>query len=77
MAVVGCWEFLQRDFAREGLCRYGREPTPSLGSLPEPTDLLHGYYMERRRSENTKAPEPVSFRGLRLVAGVGFEPTTL
>jgi len=24
------------------------EPAPSLGSLPEPTDLLHGCYMERR-----------------------------
>ena len=48
MAVVGCWQLLQRDFAREGLCRYGGEPTPSLGSLPERTDLLHGCYMERR-----------------------------
>ena len=75
MTVVGCWEFLQRDFAREGLCRYGGEPTPSLGSLPERTDLLHGCYMERS-SENREAPEPVSFRGLAMVAGVGFEPTT-
>ncbi len=76
MAVVGCREFLQRDFARRGLCRYGGEPTPSLGSLPERTDLLHGCYMERRSSENRKAPEPGSFRGLALVAGVGFEPAT-
>ena len=48
MTVVGCGQFLQRDFAREGLCRYGGEPAPSLGSLPERTDLLHGCYMERR-----------------------------
>ncbi len=43
---------------------------------PERTDLLHGCYMERRSSENRKAPEPVSFRGLALVAGAGFEPAT-
>ena len=27
-------------------------------------------------SKSTKAPEPLSSRGLALVAGAGFEPTT-